>query len=211
VHLIGHSLGAQIGYFLAAVHPKRLDRLVLVDVGGRVPPDALQAIAFSLQRLGQVYPSLDAYLQERQQSPAHQWNPFWEAYYRYDADVHPDGTVTTRVPKTAIEEEIPVNTTINADVLLSRIQAPALITRATLSTLAPDQGLILTAEEAEHVWGIIGGSRVLEIPDTNHYTIILHTRPVHRMLIWMGLMIQCAARLEIGSLTVWKYLIPNRT
>jgi pimeloyl-ACP methyl ester carboxylesterase len=173
VHIIGHSLGAQIGYFLAAIHPRRLGKLVLVDTGGRVPPDALQAIGPSLERLGKSYPSLDAYLQERQQSPAHSWNPFWEAYYRYDVELHPDGTVTSRVPKAAIEEEIMVNTSLNPDVLLSRIQAPALIARATLGTLAPDRGFLMTADEAERVKGIIAGSRVVEIPDTNHYTIIL--------------------------------------
>lgn len=173
VHLIGHSLGAQIGYFLAAVHPRRLGRLVLVDAGGRVPSDALQAIAASLQRLGQVYPSLDAYLEERRQAPIYQWNPFWEAYYRYDAEVHPDGTVTSRVPKAAIEEEIVVNMSLNADTFLPRIQAPTLITRAALGTLAPDRGIILTSDEAERVRGIIGGSSVVEIPDTNHYTILL--------------------------------------
>ena len=173
VHLIGHSLGAQISYFLAAIHPRRLLRLVLVDAGGRVPADALQIIGPSLQRLGRVYPSLDAYLQERQQSPVHPWNAFWEALYRYDAEVYVDGTVTSRVPKAVIEEEVMVNMTINADVLLPRIQAPTLITRAALGTLAPDRGFILPAEEAERVRGIIVGSRVVEIPDTNHYTIAL--------------------------------------
>lgn len=173
VHLIGHSLGAQIGYFFAATHPKRLNRLVLVDAGGRIPVDALQAIGSSLQRLGQVYPSLEVYLEERRKSPVHQWNAFWEKYYRYDAEIHPDGTVTSRVPKAAIDEEILVNTAINVDVLLPRIKAPTLITRAALGTLAPDRGYILTAEEAERVSGIIPGSRVVEIPETNHYTIIL--------------------------------------
>ena len=173
VHLIGHSLGAQIGYFLAAIHPRRLGRLVLVDAGGRVPADTLQIIGSSLQRLGQVYPSLDSYLQERQRSPVHSWNAFWEAYYRYDAEVHADGTVTSRVPKAAIEEEVMVNMAINADVLLPRIQAPTLITRAELGTLAPDRGFILPAEEAERVRDIIVGCSVVEIPGTNHYTIIL--------------------------------------
>jgi pimeloyl-ACP methyl ester carboxylesterase len=173
VNLIGHSLGAQIGYFLAAIHPRRLGRLVLVDTGGRVPADTLQIIGSSLQRLGQVYPSLDTYLQERQRSPVHPWNAFWEAYYRYDAEVHADGTVTSRVPKTVIEEEVMVNIAINADVLLPRIQAPTLITRAALGTLAPDRGFILPAEEAERVRGIIAGCSVAEIPDTNHYTITL--------------------------------------
>jgi pimeloyl-ACP methyl ester carboxylesterase len=185
VQLIGHSLGAQIGYFFAAIHPKRLSRLVAVDTGGRVPADALQAIGPSLERLGKSYPSLDAYLQERQQSPAHSWNPFWEAYYRYDAEVHPDGTVTSRVPRAAIEEEIMVNTSINPDVLLSRIQAPTLIARAQLGTLAPDRGFLMTADEAERVKGIIAGSRVVEIPYTNHYTIILSEVFTHEVLSFL--------------------------
>ncbi|MGO8946065.1 MAG: alpha/beta fold hydrolase [Ktedonobacterales bacterium] len=173
VHVVGHSLGAQIGYFLGATHPTRLKRLVLVDAAGRVPADALQAIGSSLQRLGQVYPSLDAYLAERKQSPVHQWNPFWEAYYRYDADVHPDGTARTRVPKAAIEEELLVNTALNPDVLISRVTAPTLITRAALGTLAPDRGFLLAADEAERVRDIIPGCQLVLIPDANHYTIVL--------------------------------------
>jgi pimeloyl-ACP methyl ester carboxylesterase len=173
VHIIGHSLGAQIAYFLAAIHPKRSGKLVLVDTGGRVPADALQAIGPALERLGKSYPSLDAYLQERQQSPAHAWNAFWEAYYRYDTEVQLDGTVTSRIKRAAIEEEIRVNMSINPDMLLARIQTPTLIARAPLGTLAPDRGFLMTADEAERVKGIIAGSCVVEIPDTNHYTIIL--------------------------------------
>src|SRR5260370_9633726 len=168
VQLIGHSVGVQIGYFLAAIHPRRLLRLVLVDAGGRVPADALQIIGPSLQRLGRVYPSLDAYLQERQQSPVHPWSAFWEELYRYDAEVHDDATGTSRVPKAVIEEEVMCNMTINADVLLPRIQPPTLITLPALGTLAPDRGFILPAEEAERERGMIAGSRVEEIPDTNH-------------------------------------------
>jgi pimeloyl-ACP methyl ester carboxylesterase len=172
-HIIGHSLGGLIGFFLAAIHPKRLGKLVLVDTGGRVSPDALQAIGPSLERLGKTYPSLDAYLQERQQSPIHSWNPFWEAYYRYDAEVQPDGTAKSRIPKAAIEEELLVNASLNLDVLLSRIHAPTLIARAPMGTLAPDRGFVMAPGEAERVKGIIAGCRVVEIPNTNHYTIIL--------------------------------------
>lgn len=186
VHFIGHSLGAQIGYFFAGTHPTRLGKLVLVDAGGRIPPDALQAIAPSLARLGRVYPSLDAYLEERQQSPVHQWNAFWENYYRYDAEVSPDGTVRSRIPKAVIEEEILVNTALNVDVLLPRVKVPTLITRAMLGTLGPDQGIILPAKEAERVQGIIAGSRVVTIPDTNHYTIILSDIFTQAVLSFLG-------------------------
>jgi pimeloyl-ACP methyl ester carboxylesterase len=186
VNYIGHSLGAQIGSFLAANHAKRIQRLVLVDAAGYVPADAIEAIGPSLQRLGRVYPSLDAYLEERKQSPVHQWNDLWEAYYRYDAEIHPDGTVTSRVPKAAIEEELMVNSAINPDVLLPRVTAPTLITRAALGTLAPDRGFLLAADEAERVRGIIPGCQLVEIPDTNHYTIIISEVFTHAALAFLA-------------------------
>src|SRR5437868_1197837 len=98
VHVVGHSLGAQITIFLAAIHPQRVGRIVLVDAGGELPADAISAIAPALARLGTVYPSLDAFLQTMQQAPVYQWNRFWERHYRYDAEAHADGTVTSRVP-----------------------------------------------------------------------------------------------------------------
>ena len=174
VHVVGHSLGAQINIFLAAIHPRRVGRIVLVDAGGKLPPDAIPAIAPALARLGTVYPSLDAFLQTMQQAPVHQWNTFWERYYRYDAEVHPDGTVTSRVPKAAIAEELAVNSfATRLDTLTERIHAPTLIVRAALGLLGPDRGLILPAEEAERLRDVIAGSRVTVIPEANHYTVLL--------------------------------------
>jgi pimeloyl-ACP methyl ester carboxylesterase len=173
VHFIGHSMGAGIGIVFAGTYPKRLGKVVLVDRGGRLPEDALQAIGPSLARLGQVYPSLDVYLEERKKTPLHEWNPLWEAYYRYDAEVHPDGTVTSRVPRAVVEEEFFVDSNLNIEVSLARIQAPTLLARAALGTLAPDRGFILAADEAERVQSLIPGCRLATIPDTNHYTIIV--------------------------------------
>ena len=51
VHLVGHSLGALVGLYLAALHPGRLRRLVLVDAGGKLPADTVLAIAPALARL----------------------------------------------------------------------------------------------------------------------------------------------------------------
>ncbi|HEV8194367.1 MAG TPA: alpha/beta hydrolase, partial [Ktedonobacterales bacterium] len=105
VDVIGHSLGAVIGMYMAAVYPQRVRRLVMVDAGGNIPEDTAQAIAASVSRLGAVYPSLDAYLGLMRQLPMFEWDEMWEAYFRYDADVRRDGTTTSRVPKAAIEEE----------------------------------------------------------------------------------------------------------
>ncbi len=72
LNLVGHSLGARIALMLAAVHPARVSKLVLVDGGGKPPADALETVAASIKRIGQVYPSLDAFLEERRQTPVHQ-------------------------------------------------------------------------------------------------------------------------------------------
>jgi len=174
VHFIGHSLGAQIGYFFAAIYPHRLDKFVAVDVGGRASSHILDILRPVLERLGRAYPSLDAYMQNIQKatSSVHPWNDFWERYHRFEAEVQRDGTVTLRASKAAIEEEMIVNATINNDVLFPVIKAPTLIMRAGQGTYQPDW-FVLPSEEAERVHSLIKGSNVEVIPDSNHYTIIL--------------------------------------
>lgn len=174
VHFIGHSLGALIGYFLAAVYPHRLSRFVAIDAGGRASPQIQDILRTVLERLGRVYPSLDAYLQDmrKESSPVHPWNDFWERYYRSDAEILRDGTVTLRTSRTAVVEEMIVNATINTGVLLPAIKAPTLLLLAGQGTRQPDW-FVLSQEEAERVQGLIKGSNLEKIPDGNHYTIIL--------------------------------------
>ena len=174
VHYIGHSLGALIGFFCAAVHPQRLGQFVVVDVGGRPSPHIMDILGPVLARLGRVYPSLDAYMQTIQQesSAVHPWDGFWERYHRLEAEVKRDGTVTLRASKAAIVEELAVNAVINNDVLFPAIKAPTLIMQAGQGTYQPDW-FVLPAEETERVHGLIRGSEVEVIPDGNHYTIIL--------------------------------------
>ncbi len=173
VRFVGHSLGALIGLYLAAVHPHRIDKLVLVDAGGQLPADTMQAIAPALARLGTPYPSLDAYLDTMLSAPHLTRDAFWERYYRYDAEVQADGTVLSGVPKTAITEEQAAMFLTRTDVLPEFVKAPTLIVRATEGLLGGERGQILPAAEAERLHGLIAGSRVLEIPGTNHYTAAL--------------------------------------
>ncbi len=76
------------------------------------------------------------------------------------------------MPKTAIAEETATNWAIRTDALPAFVKAPTLIVRATVGLLGRDRGLILPREEAERLHGTIPGSRFVEIPDTNHYTIV---------------------------------------
>lgn len=172
-HIVGHSLGAMIGVYSAALYPQRVGKLVMIDAGGRIPEDTQQAIAASVNRLGVVFPSLDAYLGLMSQLPVFQWNALWEEYFRYDAEVHPDGTVTSRVPRHAIEEESFALGALRTELLPAFVKQPTLIVRAALGTLAPDRGFVLAADEAERLRNEMSDCRLVEIPDTNHYTIVL--------------------------------------
>ncbi len=173
VHVAGHSLGAVIGLYLAALYPQRVGRLVLIDAGGHIPEDTAQAIAASVNRLGTVYPSLDAYLDLMRQLPMLQWNEIWEAYFRYDAEVHVDGSVTSCVPKHAIDEEGFALGALRSEALPAFVRQPTLVARAALGTLGPDRGIVLPREEAERLRTVMPDCRVVEVPDTNHYTIVL--------------------------------------
>ncbi|HEY7169925.1 MAG TPA: alpha/beta hydrolase [Vicinamibacterales bacterium] len=172
VHLVGHSLGALIGLYLAALFPARLDRLVMIDAGGRIPEDTQQAIAASVNRLGVVYPSLDAYLDAMRLLPMFRWNAFHEQSFRYDAEVHADGTVTSCVPRSAIEQEAAAVGVIRTEGLPAFVRQPTLVLRAALGTLGPDRGIVLPREEAERLRTVMANCRIVEIPDTNHYTIV---------------------------------------
>jgi pimeloyl-ACP methyl ester carboxylesterase len=172
VHIVGHSLGAVIGLYAAALYPGRVGKLVMVDAGGKVPEDTAQAIAASVSRLGTVYPSLDAYLGAMSQLPMITWGPFWEQYFRYDAEVHADGTVTSRVPRAAIEEESAALWATRTEELPPLVRAPTLVLRAALGTLGPDRGIVLPAEEAERLRTVMPDCRVEVMPGVNYYTIV---------------------------------------
>ncbi|HET9109454.1 MAG TPA: alpha/beta hydrolase [Ktedonobacterales bacterium] len=172
VQVVGHSLGAVIGAYLAALYPERVEKLVMIDAGGVIPDDTQQAISASVNRLGTSYPSLDAYLGLMRQLPMIQWNDLWEEYFRYDAEVHPDGSVTSRVPRQAIQEETAALAALRTEDLPKLVRQPTLILRAGVGLLGPDRGLILPREEAERLRLIMSDCRVVEIPDANHYTIV---------------------------------------
>ncbi len=170
---VGHSLGAMIGLLFAAIHPQRLGKLALVDAGGNLPPDTGKAIGKALARLGTPYPSFDAYWEAMYAPWMTPHAVFWRDYYRYDAETRADGTVLCRVPRAAIAEEVAMNGVLNLATLPEMVKAPTLIVRATVGMLAPDRGLLLPRTEAERMLRVIPQSRLIEVADTNHYTVIL--------------------------------------
>ena len=172
VDLVGHALGAAIALYLAATHPERVDRLVLVDMRGQLPEETARAIADAVAELDTVYPSLEAYLAAMRRVPV-AWGPFWEACFRYGALVHPDGTVTSGIARATVAEELAAMEATPVDALATHVRQPTLIVRPALGTLGPDRGQVLTATEAERWRARIPHSQVVVVPETNHYSILL--------------------------------------
>ena len=171
-HLVGHSLGARIGIWMAALYPQSISKLVLVDAGGVLPADTLQAIAPALARLDAVFESRAAYLETMLGIKKLDDSPIWGAYYDYDAEDQPDGTVRSSVSKAAIDEENAVNFFTQIEALPQYIKAPTLIARATIGMLGGDAGQLLPLAEARRLQSQIAGSQLVSIENSNHYTII---------------------------------------
>ena len=144
--LMGHSLGAFISLVFAAQYPQRVDRLILVDGGGKLSETQMAkvfaGIKPSLDRLGQVFPSLETYLSQMKQAPYLQpWNSYMETYFRYEIE-EVEGGVRSRVHPKHIEEEARNLGKVDSREFYKKVKAPTLILRATKGMLAEDDLLL---------------------------------------------------------------------
>jgi pimeloyl-ACP methyl ester carboxylesterase len=180
-NLVGHSLGAVIALQFAASYPERARKLVLVDHGMDTPADARQTIGSSFSRLTRIFSSREEHLNFFKASPVYPaWTEAVERFVGYDGQVQPDGTVKTKVLPEAAEEDL--TSQYIPEYLPSRlytsIKLPTLIMRATVGTLDGGRsGFILSEENAHLLNQKIAGSKLVEIPGVNHYTIALDPTP----------------------------------
>jgi len=173
--LMGHSLGAFISLVFAAKHPRRVDRLILVDGGGKLS-DAQMAKVFagikpSLDRLGKVFPDFESYLALLKQAPFLQpWNSFFETYFRYEVE-DVEGGVRSRVHPKHIEEEAGNLKKMDSSQFYKKVMTPTLILRATKGMLAEDD-LVLPADVAEGMVREMPNAKKVDVEGSNHYSIL---------------------------------------
>jgi pimeloyl-ACP methyl ester carboxylesterase len=179
--LAGHSMGAYIALLARDSHPQLVRRLVLVDGGLPLPVpegadlDALldTTLGPAIARLGQTFPSTEAYLDFWRAHPAlaGHWTPDVEAYVRYDLTGEP-GQLRSRATEDAVRAD-------GRDVLAEKPFADALarLTKPTPLLTAP-AGMFgapppLIAPEVVAAWtGRVPALRPQVVPETNHYTIM---------------------------------------
>jgi pimeloyl-ACP methyl ester carboxylesterase len=173
--LIGHSLGAFISLIFAAQYPKKVDRLILVDGGGKLSEEQMAkvfaGIKPSLDRLGQVFPSFDFYVSSLKQAPfLRPWNSYLETYFRYEVE-EAEGGVRSRVDPRHIAEEATNLKKVDTDQFYTKVLSPTLILRATKGMLSGDD-LVLPRDVADRMVKEIPNAILVDLEDTNHYSIL---------------------------------------
>jgi pimeloyl-ACP methyl ester carboxylesterase len=176
--VLGHSLGAHIALRFAAREPRRVAKLVLVDGGLDVRAELLDSLAPAIGRLGLEFPSLEAFLDRMRSLPmfAGRWNDYLERYFRYDVEVLPSGAVRSKVARHAIEEELRNLARERLWVYHHQVRCPTLILRAPDGLLTATDCL-MTAEEGRAMAHAIPRARLVVVPHTNHYTVLLGKNP----------------------------------
>ena len=178
VILLGHSLGAHIALRFAAEYPQRVSRLALFDGGLDVRPEILDSLGPAINRLGVEFPSLEAFLERMRGLPlfAGRWNDYLERYFRYDVEVLSSGAVRAKAAKHAIEEELANLQRERLWVYHRQVKCPTLIFRAPDGLLTATDCL-MTRDEALAMAHAIPRSRLVVVPKTNHYTVLLGKNP----------------------------------
>lgn len=172
--LVGHSFGGLLAYYTAAHYPERVDRLVVLDAGiGLSDPRTLEAIRPSIERLGKVFPSWDAYLAQMRAAPYFEgwWDPLIEAYFRADVRDNPDGTVQ---PRTRLETILTVARNVQGEdwpAHVARIHQPVLLVRAPEPYGPPGAPPLFSADQARTTTAALADCRSIEVPG-NHITML---------------------------------------
>ena len=184
--LMGHSLGAFISLAFAAQYPQRVDRLILVDGGGKLSQTQIArvyaGIKPSLDRLGKIFPSFEVYLSMMKQSPYFQpWTSYMEAYFRYEVE-EAEGGIRCGVHPEHIDEEARNLGKVDSSQFYGRVTCPTLILRSTKGMLAEDD-LLLPEEVAEQMVREIPNARKIDLEGTNHYSILLQPNKIRDQAI----------------------------
>ena len=184
--IMGHSLGAFIGLAFAAEYPDRVDRLIIVDGGGDLSKEQMDnvfdGIKPALDRLGQVFPSAEDYLNKMKEAPyIHPWSPAIETYYRYEIEEVGEG-VRTNIDPTHIQEEAENIRKIDCAPFYPRIKCKVLILRAPNGLLSLDD-LLLPQEVIEKMTREIPDVRRFDVKGTNHYGIVFQPHEARNQAI----------------------------
>jgi pimeloyl-ACP methyl ester carboxylesterase len=175
VVLMGHSLGGYVSLDFAARFPERVEGVVLLDAGADLSQEQWDkvdlAIRPSIDRLGKIYPTFEAYVETIKQVPFFQpWSDALEAYFRYDLE-EVEGGVRSRIHPANIREEISNKRSTGIAHIYPELSCPVLIVRA-LDGILTDDDILVPEEALIKMLREISQALGVDLEHTNHYTII---------------------------------------
>jgi pimeloyl-ACP methyl ester carboxylesterase len=173
VVLIGRSLGAMIGVYLAANHPARVSRLVLIDGGSDVTDEVDALLAPVVERLERTYLSREAYVEYLKSLPVFEdrWDENLERYFA--GDVRPGGGEWLHHAdlETIRDDRGKMHGYPLCD-LWSCIGCPTLVLLSTVGLARPNAGFVRSPQDARRMQRIIPDCALVEVENTNHYDIL---------------------------------------
>lgn len=174
VNLGGHSFGGLLTFYLAAHFPARFSRCVVIDAPAEVHEGVVQQIQPSLDRLNARFESIDAYLDYVRKMPYFNegwWDDDAEAYYRSDVRRLADGGVASVCRPEHIMQAVEATLEPDWPDLVSRIEQPTLLFRATDAFGPPGSPPILAADQASRTLARLRDGRLVEL-EGNHFTAL---------------------------------------
>lgn len=176
--IIGHSFGATVGVYLASIRPQRVHAIVLIDGGADPKEEVLEAMRPALRRLGKTYSSMEEYLQTMRTLPFYApWSQALEKYLREDVDTLADGRLRSKSSAEAIERDLDIHFYYSMCVHFPTLQCPTMFIRPQKGLLG-DKAHVLDEREAAAFVAWIPNCWRVDLPDVNHYTMILSDDPL---------------------------------
>jgi lipase len=151
---VGHSWGGRLVLELAAAHPERIHRAVLLDPAFDLFPEVAR-FAAELELVDPVFDSVEAYVDNRSDASTADRRRVIADIERY-FDAQPDGRVRRRASQAAI-------VSIYGE-LASKPPPPETLTVPTRLVYAPAYGLV----RDEHLAAYAGRLDVVQVPGSHH-------------------------------------------
>jgi pimeloyl-ACP methyl ester carboxylesterase len=173
VVLGGHSFGAYLGIYIAALHPTRVTRLIVIDAALRLHPQVGEMLRPSLARLERVSPSVAAYLDEVKGAPylGGAWDPSIEGYYRAEIVEEADGSARSSTSAAAIAQALEGVGAEPWAELVGRVSQPTLLINAVGAYGPPGSIPLVSEEYARETAEAIPDCRYVQVPG-NHLTMV---------------------------------------
>lgn len=170
----GYSFGGLPALYLAATVPERFERVLLLDTAlSLLNPASLALVKPSLDRLGRLFPSWEAYLAQMRAAPFFNgwWDPQIETYYAHDFRENPDGSVESRSRPETIDAALAGTAHENWPALLAQVRQPVLLLYGGDAYGQAGAPPVVSAAQAQETAALLGACQVARVPG-NHMTML---------------------------------------